>query len=39
LTLPDNLKWANDVIPSIKENRTYQISILKGLASVLEFAN
>ena len=38
LTLPDGLKWANDTPPTIAENMIYQISILKGLASVLEFS-
>ena len=37
LTLPDGLKWANDSAPTIAENMIYQISVLKGLASVLEF--
>lgn len=39
LTLPDGLKWTNDDAPTISENMIYQISILKGLASVLEFSN
>lgn len=39
LTLPDSIKWANDVAPTIAENMIYQISVLKGLASVLEFNN
>ena len=39
LTLPDDIKWANDTPPTIAENMIYQISILKGLASVLEFSN
>ena len=39
LTLPDGLKWANDSAPTIAENMIYQISVLKGLASVLEFGN
>lgn len=39
LTLPDELKWANDAAPTIAENMIYQISVLKGLASVLEFSN
>lgn len=38
LTLPDSIKWANDAAPTILENMIYQISILKGLASVLEFS-
>lgn len=39
LTLPDDIKWANDATPTIVENMIYQVSILKGLASVLEFSN
>lgn len=39
LTLPDGLKWANDVVPTITANKIYQISVLKGLGSVLEFSN
>lgn len=39
LILPDDIKWANNSAPSIVENMIYQISILKGLASVLEFDN
>lgn len=39
LTLPDDIKWANDTTPTITENKIYQISVLKGLASVLEFSN
>lgn len=38
LTLPD-VKWANDAAPTIAENMIYQVSVLKGLASVLEFGN
>lgn len=38
LTLPDSIKWANDSAPTISENMIYQISVLKGLASVLEFS-
>ena len=37
LTLPDGLRWANDVALAIAENRVYQVSVLKGFASVLEF--
>lgn len=33
LTLPDGLKWTN--IPTISENMIYQVSILKGIASML----
>ena len=39
LTLPDDIKWANDSAPTIGENMIYQVSILKGMASVLEFGN
>ena len=39
LTLPDDIKWANDAPPTIAENMIYQVSILKGMASVLEFNN
>lgn len=39
LALPDNLKWANDSAPIIASNMIYQVSILKGLASVLEFSD
>jgi hypothetical protein len=39
LSLPSDLKWANDAAPTIAENMIYQVSILKGLASVLEFSN
>ena len=37
LTLPDDIKWANEL--AIEPNMIYQVSILKGLASVLEFSN
>ena len=39
LTLPISIKWANDTAPTIKTNMIYQVSILRGLASVLEFTN
>lgn len=39
LTLPDDIKWAKDSAPTIAENMIYQVSILKGLASALEFDN
>lgn len=39
LTLPDDIKWVNDSAPTIAENMIYQISVLKGLASYLEFSN
>lgn len=38
LELPDSIKWTNDNI-SIEANKTYQISILKGLGSILGFNN
>jgi ABC-type arginine/histidine transport system permease subunit len=37
LIISDNIKWMNDLI--IEPNKIYQISILKGLASVLVFDN
>ena len=37
LTLPDDIKWANDSAPTIAENMIYQISVLNGLAVALEF--
>lgn len=37
LTLPDTLKWVNDSAPTIEANKIYQVSILKGLASVLVY--
>ena len=39
LTLPSDIKWANDAAPTIAENMIYQISVLRGLASVLEFSH
>lgn len=39
LTLPNSIKWANGSAPTIAKNMIYQVSILKGLASVLEFNN
>ena len=39
LTLPDDIKWANDFTPTIDDNKIYQISILNGLAVFLEFNN
>ena len=39
LTLPDSIKWANDNVPTIGANMIYQVSVLRGLASVLEFNN
>jgi hypothetical protein len=37
LSIPEDIKWANDEAPVIEANKIYQISILKGLGSVLEF--
>ena len=37
LTLPDDIKWAEEL--AIEANRIYQISILKGLASALNWEN
>ena len=39
LTLPNDIKWANDNVPTIEANMIYQVSILHGLASVLKFNN
>lgn len=39
LTLPDDIKWVNDSVPTIEPNMIYQMSILKGLAVCLEFSN
>ena len=39
LILPDDIKWTNGEAPVIEANKIYQISILKGLGSVLEFDN
>lgn len=39
LTLPNSIKWANDNVPTIEANMIYQVSVLRGLASVLEFTN
>ena len=37
LTLPDNIVWANDEIPVIESNCVYQISVLKGFATIMSF--
>lgn len=37
LTLPDSIKWANDIAPAISENMIYQVSVLNGFGCVLEF--
>lgn len=39
LTLPDDIKWVNDSTPVIAGNKVYQVSILKGMAIILEFNN
>ena len=39
LSLPDDIKWANDEAPVIEANKIYQISILKGLGSVMSWSN
>ena len=39
LTLPNSIKWVNGSAPTIAKNMIYQVSILKGLAGVLEFSN
>ena len=39
LMLPDDIKWANDAPPTIEPNMIYQVSILKGLASVMSWDN
>ena len=39
LMLPDTIKWVGGSAPTIKPNSIYQISILNGLGSVLEFDN
>ena len=36
LVLPDDIKWANGEL-TIESNKIYQVSILKGLGSVLEW--
>lgn len=37
LALPDDIKWVSEL--AVEPNMIYQVSILKGLASVLEFNN
>lgn len=39
LMLPDTIKWVGGSAPTIQPNMIYQISILNGLGSVLEFDN
>lgn len=37
LSLPDTIKWQEDL--TIEANKTYQVSILNGFATVLSFNN
>lgn len=37
LTLPNDIVWANDEIPTIESNCVYQVSILKGFATLMSF--
>ncbi len=37
LSLPDTIKWLNGKTPEIASGKTYQLSILDGLAVLLEF--
>ena len=37
LALPEGIIWANDEIPVIESNYTYQVSILNGFAAVMKF--
>lgn len=37
LTLPTDIVWANDEIPEIESNCVYQISVLKGFATLMKF--
>lgn len=37
LVLPDDIKWTGGETPTIKANKIYQVSILRGLGSVLEW--
>lgn len=39
LSLPESIKWSNGEVPVIEANKIYQISILKGLGSVLSWDN
>lgn len=39
LSLPDDIKWVGGNIPTISENKIYQISVLNNLAVCLEFDN
>ena len=37
LTLPNDIIWANDETPIIESNYVYQVSILKGFATLMKF--
>ena len=37
LSLPSNIKWANDDIPDFSDKDTYQISIVNNFATYLKF--
>lgn len=37
LSLPDDITWTGGETPTIESNKIYQVSILKGLGSVLEW--
>lgn len=37
ITLPNNLSWNNDVLPTFENGRTYHISIINNFATVLSF--
>jgi hypothetical protein len=39
LSIPEDIKWANDDAPVIEANKIYQISILKYLGSVMSWDN
>ena len=39
LSLPDDIKWTGGEAPNIEPNMIYQVSILKSLASVLNWDN
>lgn len=39
LSLPDDIKWTSGETPTIEANKIYQVSILKGLGSVLSWDN
>ena len=38
ISLPSEIRWANDEVPVFKNGYTYQISIVNGLGIVAEFA-